>query len=92
MGRHSVMLRPDSVRRVIPPTTMTAKTSVDERRSQRPTPGVGRIGAEVEGLTFGNSFGEGEKATEENLWRREETCKIGELGECLKTWRTDLKR
>ena len=94
IGRHSVMLRPDSVRRVTPPTTMTAKTSVDERRSQRPTPGVGRIGAEVEELTFGNSFGEGEKATEENLWRKEETYEIGELGERLKAWppRTESKR
>lgn len=92
IGRHSVMLRPDSVRRVTPPTTITAKTSVDERRSQRPTPGIGRIGAEVEEFTFGNSLGEGEKATEENLWRKVETCEIGELGERLKAWRTELKR
>jgi len=82
------MLRPDSVRRVTPPTTMTAKTSVDERRSQRPTPGGGRIGAEVKGSTFGASFGGIEKATEENLWRREETW---ELGERLKAWRTESK-
>lgn len=29
-GRHSVILRPDSVKRVTPPTTMTAKTKADE--------------------------------------------------------------
>jgi len=39
MGRHSVILRPDSVRRVTPPTTITAKTNADEKRSQRPTDG-----------------------------------------------------
>src|ERR1700691_5260307 len=39
MGRHSVILRPDSVRRVTPPTTITAKTNADEPRSQRPTDG-----------------------------------------------------
>ena len=52
MGRHSVMLRPDSVRRVTPPTTMTAKTSADEKRSQRPTAGgasTGSLGAAASG-------------------------------------------
>lgn len=44
MGRHSVMLRPDSVRRVTPPTTMTAKTNADEKRSQRPTAGGANTG------------------------------------------------
>jgi hypothetical protein len=50
MGRHSVMLRPDSVRRVTPPTVMTAKTRVDEKRSQRPTGGGERTGSEENGL------------------------------------------
>lgn len=44
MGCHSVMLRPDSVRRVTPPTTMTAKTNADEKRSQRPTAGGANTG------------------------------------------------
>jgi hypothetical protein len=39
MGRHSVMLSPDSVRRVTPPTTMTAMTRVEESKSQFPTAG-----------------------------------------------------
>ena len=38
-GRHSVMLRPDSVRRVTPPTTMTAMTRVEESMSHFPTAG-----------------------------------------------------
>lgn len=44
MGRHSVILRPDSVRRVMPPTTTTAKTSVEEIISQIPTERGARIG------------------------------------------------
>jgi hypothetical protein len=39
IGRHSVMLSPDSVRRVTPPTTMTAMTRVEENKSQFPTAG-----------------------------------------------------
>jgi hypothetical protein len=39
MGRHSVMLSPDSVRRVTPPTTMTARTRTEESKSQFPTAG-----------------------------------------------------
>jgi hypothetical protein len=39
MGRHSVMLNPDSVRRVTPPTTMTARTRTEESKSQCPTTG-----------------------------------------------------
>jgi len=39
MGRHSVMLSPDSVRRVTPPTTIMAKTKVEENKSHRPTAG-----------------------------------------------------
>ena len=42
--RHSVMLNPDSVRRVTPPTTMTAKTRVEERKSQFATAGVESTG------------------------------------------------
>lgn len=44
IGRHSVMLRPDSVRRVTPPTTMIAKTSVEDARSQNPTDRDDRTG------------------------------------------------
>jgi hypothetical protein len=44
IGRHSVMLNPDSVRRVTPPTTMTAKTRVEERKSQFATAGVESTG------------------------------------------------
>lgn len=40
IGRHSVILRPDSVRRVTPPTTMTAKTSTDDN-SNHPATGGG---------------------------------------------------
>jgi len=39
IGRHSVMLSPDSVRRVTPPTTMTARTRTEESKSQFPTAG-----------------------------------------------------
>jgi hypothetical protein len=49
IGRHSVMLKPDSVRRVTPPTTITAKTKVDDKRSHRPTEG----GGNTEGSTGG---------------------------------------
>lgn len=54
MGRHSVMLRPDSVRRVTPPTTMTVKTNADDKRSQRPTAGganTGNLEASAPGWT-----------------------------------------
>jgi hypothetical protein len=44
MGCHSVILNPDSVRRVTPPTTIIANTSVDENNSHRPTPGVAIVG------------------------------------------------
>lgn len=44
IGRHSVMLKPDSVRRVTPPTTMIAKTRVEENRSHLPTEEEGRTG------------------------------------------------
>ena len=44
MGRHSVMLRPDSVRRVTPPTTMTPKTRREEKMSQPATGGGDRTG------------------------------------------------
>lgn len=43
-GFHSVILRPDSVRRVTPPTTMTAKTRAEDRSSQRATGGGERMG------------------------------------------------
>lgn len=39
-GSHSVMDRPDSVRRVTPPTTMMKKTNPDEMYSQLATTGV----------------------------------------------------
>ena len=42
------MLRPDSVRRVTPPTTITAKTRVEENISQLPTDRGGRSSGFVE--------------------------------------------
>lgn len=72
IGRHSVILRPDSVRRVTPPTTITAKTSVDDRSSQRPTAGGGRIG-EVSDDLFGVVCSTvAVTVVEENLCRRAE--------------------
>lgn len=44
-GRHSVILRPDSVRRVTPPTTMTAKTIAEDARSHIPTGGGDSTGS-----------------------------------------------
>lgn len=35
MGSHSVMLKPDSVKRVRPPTTMMPKTSAEQPKSHR---------------------------------------------------------
>src|SRR6266404_3033093 len=49
MGRHSVMLSPDSVSRVTPPTTITAMTSTDESMSQFPTAGGENTGSPAEG-------------------------------------------
>lgn len=49
MGRHSVMLSPDSVSRVTPPTTMTAITSADESMSQFPTAGGESTGSSAAG-------------------------------------------
>lgn len=43
-GFHSVILSPDSVSRVMPPTTMIAKTNVDDAISHIPTDFGGRIG------------------------------------------------
>ena len=44
IGFHSVILKPDSVSRVTPPTTMIAKTKVAEPMSHPPTAGGVRIG------------------------------------------------
>jgi len=44
IGFHSVMLKPDSVRRVTPPTTITAKTNPADPINHPPTPGEDRIG------------------------------------------------
>lgn len=41
IGRHSVMLKPDSVRRVTPPTTTTTRTKREEIMSHIPTAGGG---------------------------------------------------
>lgn len=43
-GFHSVILRPDSVKRVTPPTTMIAKTSVEDASNHKPTDLGGSIG------------------------------------------------
>ena len=45
IGLHSVMLKPDSVRRVTPPTTITANTKADEKSNQRPTASGGSTGS-----------------------------------------------
>jgi hypothetical protein len=44
IGRHSVMLKPDSVRRVTPPTTTIAKTKVEDIMSHIPTERGARMG------------------------------------------------
>ena len=44
MGFHSVILKPDSVRRVTPPTTMMPRTKTEEAMSHLPTESEGRIG------------------------------------------------
>ena len=44
IGLHSVMLSPDSVNRVTPPTTMIPRTRTDESISHRPIAGEGKIG------------------------------------------------
>ena len=51
MGRHSVMLSPDSVRRVTPPTTMTANTSAADATSHPPTTGGERTGSSPAGIS-----------------------------------------
>ena len=55
IGLHSVMLRPDSVRRVTPPTTITANTNQADPISHFPTPGgdsTGNLFASWVVLTF----------------------------------------
>lgn len=49
IGRHSVILKPDSVRRVTPPTTIITKTNADEKSNQRPTEGGDRTGKGTDG-------------------------------------------
>src|SRR5438270_900945 len=44
IGLHSVILNPDSVNRVTPPTTMMPSTKTEENISHLPTEGGGRIG------------------------------------------------
>ncbi len=51
MGFHSVMLKPDSVRRVTPPTTMTANTSTADPSSQPPTEGGDSTGSSFAGTS-----------------------------------------
>ncbi len=84
IGRHSVMLSPDSVRRVMPPTTMIAKTSVEENMSQRPTAGGGRIGASELSVVADNGEEEVSSAAsvvvEENRFEREERRESTETG------------
>lgn len=58
IGRHSVMLNPDSVRRVTPPTRMTAKTRVEERKSQFATAGVESTGSCASGCQCAPPFDE----------------------------------
>lgn len=60
IGRHSVILRPDSVRRVTPPTTITAKTRAEEAKSQMATEG---------GVSFGraSAFAESDASLAANV-------------------------
>ena len=51
-GRHSVILNPDSVKRVTPPTTMTPSTKTDEISNHLPTAGEGRIGRVVDWVSL----------------------------------------
>ena len=51
IGFHSVMLKPDSVRRVTPPTTITAKTNPADPINHPPTPGDDSTGSWA-ALTF----------------------------------------
>ena len=46
-GRHSTILKPDSVSRVIPPTTIIPKTKVAEKNSHLVTAGPDRGGSSV---------------------------------------------
>ena len=48
-GRHSVILKPDSVNRVTPPTTMTAKT-----RAEEPSSHIATEGGDSTGSPLGN--------------------------------------
>lgn len=45
IGLHSVMLKPDSVNRVTPPTPMTPRTKTEESMSHLLTDGGGRTGS-----------------------------------------------
>jgi hypothetical protein len=63
IGRHSVMLSPDSVKRVTPPTTMTANTKVEENKSQRPTAGGDTIGSCATFCGGGGTFAEKNRAS-----------------------------
>lgn len=58
MGCHSVMLNPDSVKRVTPPTTMIPMTSVEDIMSHIPTDLGASIGGglAVEGGVFNGTF------------------------------------
>lgn len=49
MGRHSVILKPDWVRRVTPPTKMTAKTRAEDASSHLPTDGRDSTGRSAMG-------------------------------------------
>jgi len=52
------MLNPDSVRRVTPPTTMTPKTRVEQRKSQFATAGVESTGSWASGSQCALPFDE----------------------------------
>ena len=48
MGFHSVILKPDSVSRVTPPTTTVPNTNTEEKSSQYPTEGGDNGGSVIE--------------------------------------------
>ena len=99
-GRHSVMLRPDSVRRVRPPKTTMPKTEAAEARSQYATEReevsgheevfMGEVGCALEPILWLKAA-RGEEAS----WADPDcgrNCNRGCLN-CFKkaVWRTDLK-
>ena len=84
MGRHSVMLSPDSVSRVTPPTTMTTITSTDESMSQFPTAGGESTGS--------SAAGNGVVPLDEKKRGSSAVVVEGVLGQCLESLANEYGR